>query len=229
MPMNGVKLVIALIWLTTPLCGQTEPSATIVTKGRSQGSLPPTSARVAFLVTSRAPSASAAAADNGSRQASLLRALTALGYGAGKTRLADYLVRADENYETGKVRHYEARAEIETVVSDLAALGSTLDSALRAGATEVGRITFLADSLEELRSRLLATALAAARRDAEALATASGRRLGDLVEVSTIPFPQGPDTELALMPGLVGSGYLSVGPRDVQVDVTVYAKWRTSP
>ena len=220
-------VALGLLVATTSATAQDSSSeGLIVTTGSASGAMPPTAARLSLGIGTRASSASAAAADNGKRLRQLLAALGRLGFGSRDARMTSYQVSMDEDYETGKLRGYEALTEVEVAISDLATLGSVIDSALAAGATGVSDIDFVAESLPQLRLRLLAEALAGARRDAEALAVASGGHLGELVALSTIPFSQGIDY---LQAGVVRSaGFATIGPRDVKVQTTVYARWRLS-
>jgi len=211
--------------------GQAVPAeALIVTTGRASGAAPPTSARLRLGIESKASSAGTAAADNSARQRRLLATLARLGFGSSDARMTAYSVRADVDYETGKLRNYVASTDVEVAISNLATLGSVIDSSLAAGATEISNIDFIADSLPQLRVRLLDEALANARRDAEALAKAAGGRLGELVELSTIPFPQGPGGEsyVSAMSVQTTDRFSAIGPRDVKTAVVVYTRWHLS-
>jgi len=219
-------VVVGLLIAVTSAGAQSAPSeGLIITTGMATGTVPPTTARLSLLIGTRAGSASSAAADNGTRLRKLLAALDRLGFGARDARMTGYAVRADEDYDSGKLRGYEANTEVEVAISDLASLGSVIDSALAAGATGVRDIDFIAESLPQLRVRLLGEALAAARRDAEALATASGGRVGELVEMSTVPFDDRPPNMFA-MGASYGNGLASITPRDVGITTVVYTRWR---
>jgi len=224
---SRVRLVVlGLLVATTSARAQGAPvEALIITTGTATGTVPPTKARLSLLIGTKGGSASSAAADNGTRLRKLLAALDRLGFGAPDARMTGFAVRADEDYKSGNLRGYEANTEVEVAISNLATLGSVIDSALAAGATGVTNIDFIADSLPQLRTRLLGEALAAARRDAEALATASGGRVGELVEMSTIPLDDRPPRMLA-MGSSFGNAFADATPRDVGITTVVYARWR---
>jgi uncharacterized protein YggE len=60
-----------------------------------------------------------------------------------------------------------------------------VDAALSAGATDVTTANYLAKAPEAMRRQALADAVAASRRDAEAMAQAGGGRLGELELLTT--------------------------------------------
>jgi uncharacterized protein YggE len=91
-------------------------------------------------------------------------------------------------------------------------------------------MTFHSESSEVVRRTLLAAALADAKADASALATAGGMQLGPLVQISTLApagvipraeFGNAYIGEIAIQPGVIGA----VGPREVPVRVAVYTTW----
>lgn len=201
--------------------------AVITTTGSATTNLRPTSAVVMLAIEDRSPSAATAAAENAGRQQRVLAALVRIGFSPVQARVTGYSVRADMDFQTGNLRGYQASASVSVSVSELGKLGVLIDTALAAGATGVDRITYSSDSATIVRTRMLAEAMASARRDAEALARAAGGRLGRLLDVSTSPLSLDSPRAFALQPGVTEAAFDAVAfaPRDVTVDATVYARW----
>ncbi len=109
------------------------------------------------------------------------------GLKSDQVQLLSFTVRAKIKYETQELLGYEAEAEVAIDLGSLDRIGMVIDSSLSAGATEVRDVDFTSDSLVIVRERLLAEAVASARKDAEVLARASGGRLGRMLSVSTVP------------------------------------------
>jgi len=100
---------------------------------------------------------------------------------------------------------------------------------LRAGATDLPSITFESDSVAIGRRLALGEALAKARSDAEALATAGAGSLGRLLEVST-QAGSGYRTSLqAVSLTVAARGAPAITPQDVVVQVSVQARWEFVP
>ena len=214
------------LFLSSAALAQGTAPAVVVTTGRASANLQPTAAQVSLGIENRAQSASSAASENGARQRRLLATLQRLGFSPQQARVVSYYVRADMDYETNKLLGYEASTEVSVAVDRLDQVGSVIDSALTSGATEVSNIEYLSDSLPLVRDRVLAEAFGAAQKDAQALAHAAGGRLGRLLEVSTLPFPQGRAGVMELQPGAVrASGFMTIAPHEVTVALEVFTKW----
>jgi uncharacterized protein YggE len=79
---------------------------------------------------------------------------------------------------------YHAKSLIRVNVRETARVGEVLDSASRAGATVVGGFSFRAADEAAARRAALEAAGRDARAKAEALASASGRQIGDAVSIT---------------------------------------------
>jgi uncharacterized protein YggE len=143
---------------------------------------------VSITVTTRAPTAAQAAADNATRLESTLKALRALGLSAGELVTAGYSVA--QNYEFTREAPrtpagFIARNTIRAEVRKLDDLGKVIDAALGGGATEISGVQFLATNTQEARRSALADAVRQARADAEAIARAAGGSLGRLISLNS--------------------------------------------
>ncbi len=203
----------------------------LLTTGTAERSLRPDRALVRIGIETHAATAGQASALLSTRLASVQDSLRHFPAPLDSIRNIAFNVGPNYDYEGGKkLIDYEASAIIQLSIRDLDRLGSLVDVALLAGATDIPGMTFQSDSAEVVRRTLLATALADAKADASALATAGGMQLGPLVHIATLPpsgvipraaFGNAFAEEISIQPGVIGA----VGPRDVPVRVAVYTTW----
>jgi uncharacterized protein YggE len=206
----------------------------IITSGTGTVTLPPDRAVLRVEVMTADSSAAGATIANGPLVASVDSALRVVGLSEAAIRPVGFTL-SQRRDPTGQEppSGYEARTALEVRVDDVNALGRILDAAIEAGATGVPSISFRSDSIAVARRRALATAVAAARDDAETLALAAGGRLGPLLLVTTSPQGYGLSAN-ALIPRdqvtVVGrSGSVSAIRQDVVVSLTVQTRWRLEP
>ena len=226
-----VTSCLAAVLLATSARAQSPASGPeIVTTGSGSVVLPPDRAIVRVGVATRAATASAASLPNGPLVARVQDTLRVLGFTDRAARPISFGVVPNYDYQNGRrLIDYEARTTIEVTLQDVAALGRLLDAVLAAGATDITSITFESDSSAKVRGRALATALEAARADAEALANAAGGRLGTLRLVTTTPdyaTVAMRSTEYSAVGMLAG---ISTVRRDVIVSVMIQARWAFVP
>jgi uncharacterized protein YggE len=91
----------------------------------------------------------------------------------------------DESSRRQRRTAYQAINRIQMQTEQLDKVAVYVDVALSAGATGVTTAAYFAKDPEAMRRQALIEAVAAARRDAEAMAQAGGGRLGDLELVTT--------------------------------------------
>ena len=212
--------------ISMPVAGRPEILAT----GRGETKATPTSALVSISVTTRAPTAAQAAADNATRLESTLRALRALGLPANDLTTIGYSV--GPNYEPTREGRtpagFMARNTIRAEVRKLDDIGKVIDAALAGGATEIAGVQYASANSEEARRSALAAAVRAARADAEAIARAAGGSLGNLIALSSGGSPQFAarmyegDFEAA---GRV----TNIMPRDLTIAAQVVGRWEFIP
>ena len=205
----------------------------IVTNGSGEVRLPPDRALLRLGVTTRGQTATAASAPNGPRVKRVQDALAAQGLTGRAVRVVSFALTPVVDYQRGStITEYQARTTLEVSLPRVPALGSVLDAAVGAGATEVDAISFSSDSAEVARGRALAMALAKARADAEALAAAAGGTLGMLQLVTTSPGMEAYDNiELRDAATAAAPSPLSIPgvEREVIVRVRIQARWAFVP
>lgn len=222
-------------------CAMAELSAaqTIITPeitayGRGEAKAAPTSAMVSISVTTRAPTAAQAAADNAARLDATLKALRGVGLAPNELSTIGYSVA--QNYETTReVRTpsgFIARNTIRAEVRKLDDLGKVIDAALAGGATEISGVAFLSANSESARLSALAEAVRQARGEAETIARAAGGTLGRLITLASggtqlARMEAFSDIQLRGMAG--GVAGTSITPRDLPIVATVSGRWEFVP
>ncbi len=204
----------------------------ILTAGSGEATLPPQRAVLNIGMASRASNAAEASSRNAKILRSVLDTLARAGFPRESLKTVDFGVDPNIDYEhANKVSGYDATATIRLVVHDLTQVGRVIDLALTAGATNVSDVAFESDSLAIGRRRALGEALAKARSDADALATAAGGSLGRLLDVSTVGgFGFASGARLAAISVTSTANRAPVfTPRDVVVQVSVQARWEFVP
>jgi uncharacterized protein len=225
--MKKSLLVVAIsVMAVVSVRGQTEPAPRISTSASAEVSVPAYKARLTIGAVARADKAK----DAGVRVATILNtvrdALIKFGLDRNTLRSAGYAVGLEETDGTRQPKAYVASSSLSLELTSLEQLGSVVDTALSAGATEVSEIRFLPRDADAARAQALDLAFTQARHDAEALANAAGGRLGALVSVST---DRGVTTlyeTISIAPSVTGT---TIPPPEVRVPASVQTQWRFEP
>ena len=228
--MRRLIVILIICWLSPPsLWGQEQPPEVVAT-GHGNVSLPPQRAALQIVVSTRAAGASEAAALNAARVDSVRRSLTGWSVVSDSIRIAQVTVSPNENYQERRIVDYEASATVEVVVVVLDSVGAVFDRALRNGATQIGGVTYQADSTDRAREQALSMAFEGAKADAEAIAAAAGLRLGSLVDASTSDggrvVTTNPLSRRVDRAGSVPLLYVRPTPSEVIISASVTARWQ---
>lgn len=217
------------------LRGQTGPvpnasAPEIVSAGHGDTAIAPTSAAFTVSVTTRAPTAAQAAAENARRLESTLSWLRSQGLAPADLTTAGYSVGQDYEEQRGRrtPAGFVARNTVRVEVRRLEDLGKIIDAALTGGATEISAPQFLSTNLREGRRAALAEAVREARADAEAIARAAGGALGRLISVNSgvsSPMYRGYSGEMVLAAAMPGGAPTNIMPRDLSVSAQVTVRW----
>lgn len=165
-------------------------------QGEGRASVAPDLATVSLGVTTQAPTAAQAMADNAARQTAVIEALRAQGIapadlqtqGLSLSPMQDFSRQGQPPVITG----YQAQNIVTARVRDLARLGPLLDTMVTAGATDVQGISFSREDAAATEDRARTEAVAEARRRAEVIAGAAGMELGPLVSLTDTSMSEGP-------------------------------------
>lgn len=226
--------IIALWAVPAILPAQPAPAVPeIETVGTAERRVAPDKATVMVYVETKAPTASAAAAANSRAVAAVRDTLRKLGLDSAATTAT---FNVGPNYEQdptvrGEPRRsgYAARTSIRVELTALDQVGRVIDAGLGRGATGVEGVYFESSRAEEARRAALADAAQAARRDAEALATAMAGSIGPLISITTASNvdPRRMNVMLRGAAGMVTG--TTVSPSEIVIVAGVVTKWRFNP
>lgn len=173
---------------TAPAPAVAPDTAVLSVRGDAEMSAPPDRARIRFAVETRAPGASEAVEANAARMERVVGALREAGVGRGALETTGFSLRP-EYARSGprgegerELVAYRATNGVDVTTDDLAGVGALIDAAVEAGADRVSGLRFEAADPDSLRREALRRAVASAREEAEAVASALGRALGEVVE-----------------------------------------------
>jgi len=127
---------------------------------------------------------------------------------------------------------YRAHDAIEVRIRDLSKVGAVLDAVMNRGVTDIAPVQFTATKVIGAQLEALREATVRARGQAQAMAEASGMRLGAVLSLSTQPDYSYEYSSLQLRGTTMGSMALDGGPVStvvvqpaISVSVTVYGRW----
>lgn len=226
------------------------PPPVITAVGHAETHIAPDRATIAIMVETRAPTAAAAATANARATTSTLAALHGIGLTDADLSTTGFSVGMD--YMRPPVNGVQppvtfvARNGVRVNLTTLAKLGRVIDTALAAGATQVGQAQFTSSHMEEARVAALTQAVEHARADATTIAHAAGGTLGALIEVTTpgssfggtyyeqMLASSGPSIRIRGASDVAGGMAAPppptpLAPGDVSVAVTLTARWQFVP
>ena len=234
-----IRFIRALPLLLTPVTAHSQdnrapidPIPQISVTGRGEIKVSPDRATIQVSVQTRAATAAAAAAENATKQQSVLTALRALGLGNDQLSTINYNVYPEQRYEQGKEPVIVAYNVTNTVLVDvrkLTQVGPVIDAALSHGANMITSLQFYASNTETARRIAIAAAIEKARADAEAAALAAHGSLGTLLEINIgaySPPPPRPMMMARAMAGGVAQADTPINPGEETLSVEVSTRWR---
>ena len=206
----------------------------IVASGTGEVSAAPAKAAFAMEIKTLAATAAAASAENARLSRAVMDALRASSVRTEEIVGTQLSVGANWSYDESARRQkrtaYQAINSIQIQTVQLDKVAAYIDDALSAGATGVTTATYFAKDPQAMRSQALGEAVAAARRDAEAMAQAGGGRLGEL-ELLTTEQPESVFTERMdrmFKKSVPEEGTELVAPK-ITATARVVARWRFIP
>ena len=164
------------------LAGAQDPTPTedsITVSGVGSVEAVPNEAQMSFGVETRRDTAKAAVSANGDAMRKVINALRQAGGREIATQWVSVYPFTDEN---GAVTGYSASNSV-SAVSDVEDAPGLIDAATEAGANNVSGPGLSSSNAEAIYRQALAKAVAAARLNAEALAKAAGRSLGEVTSI----------------------------------------------
>ena len=210
------------------------PIPQISVTGRGEVKVSPDRATLQVSVQTRGATAAAAAAENATKQQSVLSALRALGFGNDQLSTINYNVYPEQRYDPGKepvITGYNVTNTILVDVRKLNQVGPAIDAALSHGANMITSLQFYASNTEAARRTAIGTAIEKARADADAAARAAGGSLGGLLEISVGSYSPPPPRPMmmARVAGGVAQADTPINPGEETLAVEVSTRWRFNP
>jgi uncharacterized protein YggE len=177
--------------------------------------------------------AAAAAAENATRQQSVINALKALGLGSDQISTVNYNVYPEQRYIEGKdpqIIGYNVTNTILVEVRKLSQVGSVIDAALSHGANMITSLQFSSSNTEVARRSAIGQAIEKARADADAAARAAHGSLGTLLEINVSPSSPAPPRPMIMMRAVAGAqADTPINPGEDTIAVDVSTRWRFQP
>lgn len=212
------------------------PTPAIVTNGQGETKITPDRARLEVSVQTRAATAAEAGAQNAKKQQSVLDALRKMGFTSEQLSTVNYNLypemQYDKNGQSPRVVAYNATNTVRVDIRDVGMIGKAIDASLEAGANMISSLSFYSSNNDAARRSALASAVARARSDAEAIATAAGGSLGALMEISTSDFAPPVIYNRAQMMGDMATKMATttpIEPGEQTVTAIVTARWGFVP
>jgi uncharacterized protein len=211
------------VFITSPTAASTTSSIEtgVFTTGDASVSKKPDTAFLDAGVESQQSTASGAQSDLAAKAAKLIARVKALGVADKDLNTAGYSV--SPTYAPGgqTVNGYRASEQLEVTWHDVNTVGKALDAIVQeGGATNVGASFGLADpKAAQAEARTLA--IADARSRAQAMASAAGIRLGQVIRVSDLTSSGSPSARFDVGAAAPAATQLPVGELNVAVTVEV--------
>ncbi|CAN5617483.1 hypothetical protein BH23CHL4_BH23CHL4_02700 [soil metagenome] len=199
---------------------------TVSVMGHGAVMVTPDAASVVAGVTTTEDTLSSAQQTATTTMTSILEALSAQGIAAEDIQTASYYVQViqsyDENGMPSGINQFQVSNQVNVLIRDIDAVGSTLDAVVEAGANTIFGVNFIVTDPGDAAAEARVLAVEDARTRAQQLAEAAGMTLGDLVSISEtfgpnpLPYSRGGAGDAAEMAVPVEAGTASVTV-DVQV------------
>jgi uncharacterized protein YggE len=211
-----------------------DPIPQIMVAGHGDVKVTPDRATLQVSVQTRASTAASAAAENATRQQSVLAALRALGFTNDQLSTINYNVYPEQRFDPGKepvIVGYNVTNTILVDVRKLAQVGPAIDAALSHGANMITSLDFYASNTDVARRTAIAAAIEKARADAEAAAKAAGGTLGGLLEIGVGAYSPPPPRPMMMKAMSAGAAQADtpINPGEETLSVDVSTRWRFNP
>jgi uncharacterized protein YggE len=182
--------VLALLLALAPAAQAqtTTETRSISVEGTASRQIPNDTGRFTATVTLKRSSATAALAAAARRTRKVLAELRGAGVARRDLRTGSVSVRRlfryDRRTRRSRLVGYQAQNTVRVTVREVSQTGVLIDTAVRAGATGIGRTSFSASGAKALYLEVLGEAFDSARAKAELLAARAGLTLGPARSIS---------------------------------------------
>ncbi len=206
----------------------TDTSSVIVT-GTATVQVTPDLAHISVSVQTTAATATQAAADNATLVARVRNRVQQSGIRADDIKSISFGVWAQYDYRNGiqppLLTGFVANHTLELTVRDLGRIGQTIDASVAGGATAVQGVSYDTSDRSSREAAALAAAVKDAHAKAQAMATAAGVSLGNVLSINAnqqyTPYPY----PIMGAARAAGSADTQITPPNVQLSVSVTVSW----
>lgn len=225
-------LVGGLIALQVPSAAQQPSDAagttdrTITVTGSATINAKPDEAVVSLGVHTQATKAQDAMDQNAAKMTQVIDALKAMGIGDADLATTNVSLNPMWSNDGNSIVGYQAENSIEVTVHDMGQVGKVIDAAVGAGANLAGGIVFRLSDQNHGVNDALAKAVENAKTKADAMATAAGATVGQVVTIAEASTP-GPQPYYDRM-GFAAAEAVStpVNPPTIETEVQVTVTWQ---
>jgi uncharacterized protein len=209
----------------TPALAESDFRPSISVTGEATVSATPDQAEIEAGTTTEANTAREAADANSTAMAKVMAALKGSGIEEKDIQTSRLALQPQyaPNRNPPTVTGYQASNQVSVRLHDISKIGSTIDTLVSAGATDIGGINFSVSNASKLLDDARTQAIADARRKAEIYAKAAGVALGAPLSISeggAAPVPMF-RAKMAAMPMVA----TPVAPGQETLSVTVQVSW----
>lgn len=221
-----------------PPIASSEPTPAIVVSAEGRRTMTPDRATLFLSIQNRSRTPSLAGRDNARIATTIRNAVAALGVDRAQISTLNYNVRPDieiihgpQGREMRRDSAFVATNTVRVEIHNLDILGRAIDTALTVGATNIAGVSYWLADPSRARREATVEAVRQARESAEAIATAAGGSLGDLLEITTQPVRVvGPQpmvmNDMMMARQMAADVPTPVSPREIDVTAYVTARWR---
>ena len=224
-------LALALVALAG--CGETGTTTTpagaaantVTASGLGTTQAAPDTAEMSFGVTTMSSNAKSALDDASKSAEQIASAVKKQGIAGEDIQTRDVSVYPQTVDQDGKqvITGYQASLSVQVKVRDIAKLGEIISAANAAGANDISGPTFTIDDPTPARAKAIDEAVADARKSAEAMATAAGKSVGEVLSMSSsdVGLVPGPMYSTSDMAGAAREVPIEPGQLDITASVVV--------
>ena len=164
-----------------------EPVSEVTVSASSTVRLAPDKATVSFGVTTQEQTAELAQSKNSEAVKNVMEVLTGRGIEEKSIRTTYYSMYPQYDWSDGgeqRIIGYNVTTSMSVQDQNIEDLGTLLSACVAAGITNIDNVSFLCSGYDEAYRQALAQAVADSRLNAEALAQAAGKTLGEPVTIT---------------------------------------------
>lgn len=202
---------------------------TIVVSAEGKVTAKPDIAQTRFAVVSEMSTVKQVTADNNKKMNEVIKSIKALGVEAKDIITTQYNLRPLPDYSMpypkrpAKIVGYHLDQEITVKIRNLDIIDSVLDAAVKAGANEVGALSFDVDDAGAVKKEARSKAFAKAREKAAEMASLGGVKLGRVVTFneSTDSYPVYPQYAMKAAIAADSAPGIEPGTKEFALNVSV--------